>query len=430
MKALRSGVERGNDSLASKPRLQRLLWVGGLIVCLFYFLYRGVYRYFYDVADFSGVYVATCMWKEGVNPYRLSDLQDAYAQLKQHSRSSSVYPNVEANPMVYLPATYLVLVPLSLADWAGAKLLWGAVLLFSVFVLLLAVFSLDSLSRKQKCVFLFSMLSFSPLHSGLSKGQLGVLVSILCILVVILNDKLSERLKLALLVIAIGLKPTIAIPILAAFVIQGQIRLVFRALFYSLLITALSCYHLLLIDSHWLTAFFEMFTFANKPGGINCIDPSNPSRSHLLNAAPLLYDLSCGRLSDSMSTGVVLALGGLALMVVRQRRPEKLKDLVFLSALLSTFGILAVYHRYYDATVLLLCEIFFLYNLKKRSHFFFISSFVFPLQSLFSQDKLGIGLIMSKIDPVFVNFSVIKCQTWLLFALIIVILYSVLRKES
>lgn len=401
-----------------------------MALCLLYFLYRGVYRYFYDVADFSGVYVATNLWKEGVNPYSLPNLEYAYALLKQHSPSPSVYPNVEANPMVYLPSTYLVLAPLSLADWTWAKLLWGIVLLFSVFVLLLAIFSLESLSRKQKLIFLCSTLSFSPLHSGLSKGQLGILVSILCILVVILNEKLSERLKLILLVIAMALKLTIVVPILVAFVIHGQVRLVFHALLCSFLITAISCYHLLLIDSHWLSSFFEMFAFANKPGGINCIDPSNPSRSHLLNAAPLLYDLSSGHVSDPMSTGVVLALAAFCLGIVRKRRPEKLKDLVFLSALLSTFGVLAVYHRYYDATVLLLCELLFLSGSKRVIHLLFVNSFIFPIQSILSYTKLAQNPILIHLNPIFVDFFALKCQTWLLIALAALILSSALKKES
>jgi hypothetical protein len=186
-----------------------------------FFFLRGPYRELRDSADFASVYSASRCWIAGLDPYQQANIDREY---RRAGGDQTVAPNPTSTPSVYPPDTLALVSILAVADWTTARIVWMAISTVS-FLISVALVLRSAYARSYKLAFylLAFCLVFSPVNSGLAKGQPGVLaISLLTTAIYLPPFWKREALGGLLVGLSCCIKPQIALPFLLFFAWQRR----------------------------------------------------------------------------------------------------------------------------------------------------------------------------------------------------------------
>ena len=326
-----------------------------------YFLVRGPFR---AVAlpdgsiDFQYCfYVAFRTFAQGGSPYRAEDmLATAQAISARHHylllhfyKGAIIYP---PGFFVFAPIGLMSLRPalwlwLLIECGAFGALLWWASQLFST-----------SWTRPQKAAFLACGLSLAPPHTNLAVGNTGILFAALTAALFLALQRKSAGwggFALGLLM----MKPTFGIPAAALVAIWGQWRLLVVGGLVSMLTSLPVLWRLGVRET--VAGLVRNLSLHTTPGMPNDETLSNPFHYQFLNLRSWAYGLVGGGWAELLT---VLALLALLYALFRFRRQRHGIGPTLYWTLASMFICLAMYHCFYDATLLVipLAAAFDLYN--------------------------------------------------------------------
>ena len=316
------------------------------------FFARGPWRALHQSGDFAPAYLSTRLWLRGSNPYD----HEQFAALWQAAGGLPAdVPTKETTPSVYPPTAFVVVAPLALLPWNAARL---ALTLLNTALALLAIGALsraaglrwnDGLGR---CFWALA-LAFAPLHSGLATGNLIIIAASCALLAVWAAMSNKEWMASLLLAVATGVKPHVGGVFVLAYALQGRWRLSAVSIGWLLLLSVISLVPLEMHRVSWLGSLLASHAAASAPGGVNDPTGANPSQHHLINLQRLLFTfLTQSWFVNAIAVGLTALLLVAWLVATRHRGSER-RELLFLSALV-TVSLLPIYHRFYDAMVLLL----------------------------------------------------------------------------
>lgn len=307
-------------------------------------------------SDFSLIWQSTRAFIEGQSPYQLESIAKVWLD---HSGSETLPPS-ERNPAlhVYPPSAYVLLSPWAFTDWRTSRILWittNAGLLIVSTVLVLGLAGL----HPRRAAWWFAAaacLALAPGHAAISVGQVSILVLFLILLAQVARVYRRENLAGILLGLACAIKPQIALLFLAYEIGRLRWRIGIMGAITIILCLAAGSAWLARANIDWIPQWrANLEAFANS-------DNANPTRANpiafqLINLHYLLH-LFSDNVRDVKLT--IYAIGGLlcaAYFVVdwragreRTDRPSELLAASFVSAI----ALLVVYHRIYDAVILLI----------------------------------------------------------------------------
>lgn len=303
-------------------------------------------------SDLSLIWMSTRAWMTGESPYTLEGTGKAWAV---HSGSPFGPPSERSGALlVYPPSTFVVMAPWCLGDWRTSAGLWAVantVLLLATVVLALGLAGLGP----KRAVWWWAaagMLVLAPGHTAISVGQVSVLVVFLIVLGQALRERGRQNACGLALGIACAIKPQIALLFLAYEVGRKRWRVGIAGGATLAAILAAGVLWLGHAGVDWMPQWrANLAAF----GGSNNANPTaaNPLRYHLINLHYLLH----GFVDDP---GVVKAMvygvcGGLVAgyFLADRGKPEARGELTSTS-FVAAIALLVVYHRMYDAVVLLL----------------------------------------------------------------------------
>lgn len=156
-----------------------------------------------------------------------------------------------------------------------------------------------------------------------------------------------------LLGVAVACKVQIGLPFLVFWVVLGRWRAGLSAIMAALVIGGIAVGRLAVADVDWLAGWVENVRQTNTPGGLNdYVAAKNPD--DLVNLQVALYRVLGDRiLTDRATIGLwlTLAIGAFGVLMCRHwRRPSPELPLFCIAGLLT---LLPVYHRTYDALILI-----------------------------------------------------------------------------
>ena len=329
----------------AKIRLGIALLVGAL--GLAYFLIRGPLRAFQPGGnhDFYIVHNALQTFNAGNNPYVKKDmLEQAIDRPLEH-----FLWHFSNSTLLYAPGFLLVFYPLGLIPAESAAVPWIILELVAFLALLHYAAQLVELEGTQRRWLLVAGLFFAPVHTSISHGQPGI---IFCVLTVFLFCCLKQR-RDGASAIALGLlmiKPSFGAPAAWVALVRNGWRVPALATVVTLItwLPFLSRYGVVDGSQHYLTAIADV----QQPGGDADDGRENRLRFDLINLRSWLHSWSAPRFITEGLNVALLTLLGYALYHFR-RRVGRDPDSSFYWTLAVVFPCLAVYHRFYDATILL-----------------------------------------------------------------------------
>jgi hypothetical protein len=325
------------------------LAVAIILSALLLFYDRGPRRALTDSSDFATVYAAGRCWTFHANPYLQSDIVKQY--FLGHGDAEHT-PNPFNGTSVYPPSTLPLVAPVSWLSWERAKQLWLAINVIAFAASLACVARSNLIPNPAVGIVLIALfLCFSPVHSGIAKGQPSVFcISLLVCAFYLPRYRRSDLFSGLLLGLSCCIKPNIGLPYVAFCCWRRQWRTVAVSIAVVSLVSILAVTSLQAFSPGWYGTLLGNLRSAGAPGG--SMDPTIADRiSYLLvNFQAILGFFTVNQGLCNALTWT--SLGGLAIWVFRVARPDTDHWLVL--ALVSLLFLVGTYHRYYDVQLLML----------------------------------------------------------------------------
>lgn len=335
------------DNQRLKFRALVALW---MLCCLAIFLWRGAIPAFEYGKDGLLVYTEARAWLEGVSPYDALGL-DAVAS---RAKGDPAWPPTRRGnaDLLYPPTTFVVLTPVAVFDWPVARVVWIGVNIALVLVMAWSLCALAGLKRDEWGAWLLvgACLVFAPVLTSIKHGQTAVLVFALAAAGEALRVKGQGRFGGVLLGLSACVKPQIGLPLLA---LEGWRRRWGVLIPGLITIGVVGAIAVARLGGLGWVAELRANVAAFTATGAGDPSPLNAIRYQMVNLHPLVVDL----LGPSVPVGLIVwgivGAFGVAFFLLPRRMQEHPSDLLAMT-MVSAMGLMLVYHRSYDAIVLLM----------------------------------------------------------------------------
>lgn len=255
-------------------------------------------------------------------------------------------------PTAYPLTAFVLIMPIALLPWHIAHPLWLAITVLSFLLAVAAVLSAGRLLPWSHRSIVFVALSFAlaPFHTGLAAGSIVCVAVAASAVGVWAAGRDREVLAGVLLAVAAGLKPQIGLPFVFYYLVLRRWRIPAVALGLVTSLAAVALIRLVVTGTSWLPNYLSDNRILFAQGSLGDFTEGNPIRFGLINFQVAAYTLLQNRQAANLAALAVTSAAGLAWLFLMWR--EQQPDLLELSAL-AVISLLPVYHRFYDAALLI-----------------------------------------------------------------------------
>jgi len=311
--------------------------------------------------DFLSPYIQANAWTRGLDPYSPQTLlklwppQAAHLQFVPREVADGSIIAKRGIPTAY-PITSLVLIaPLSWLPWNVAYGLWFAINLALFGLMLSVLVELAGFSYRdiRGGLLIAFILALAPFHTGFVTGNVALAAVELGVVAVWKARQRHDIATAVLLAVSAALKPQIGLCFLLYYLVCRRWRIFAGATALLALFAAVGLLRLEVSHTPWFGNYLNDNHVLLESGILANFTPVNPMRFGLLNLQVILYSMvgSVGVANHLAELIGVVFLGAWLLIVLRRRIRQD--DLLDLSAI-AVMSLLPVYHRFYDAVLLVL----------------------------------------------------------------------------
>ena len=413
----------------SDRNLRIILWIF-LLLAAAEFVMRGPVRFLGWPAewnDLSQNYTASKLWLNGQSP---SDPGNFVALWKHEVGSRLDLTDVRTHLAPPLGGL-VVMSPIAIFPWKVAKLLWTAVLLiaFAVTVWALALTAGFRRDELRTLAFVAACLALAPFQTGIASGNQTILVVGLCAVAICAAQNRRDIAAGILFGIACSLKPQIGAFLVLYYLVRRRWQLFMTAVGTTLGLVLVAVLYLWIRGASWIQDYLHNARGFVSSNHIDDFSTANPARFALINLQVPLFSITGHSSSANLLAFVV---GGCLICVwlfVVAKQPQA-PELLSLGAI-SIIGLLPVYHRFYDASLLALPLCWCLTRTVGRQKtiatlaLILMAPFLLPgaafLQQLVAHGQLPDAVTQSWLWDRFA----MPHETWALLLLCVVLLYAI-----
>ena len=418
-----------HDKPPSIRNLRVILWIL-LFAAAAEFVVRGPVRFLLipnNWNDLSQNYTASKLWLKGQSP---SDPRNFVALWRQEGHSRLDLTDIRTHLAPPLGGL-VVMAPIAAFPYKIAKIIWLAVLLISFAGTVWALVRAGGFCRSElrTLVFIAACLALAPFQTGISHGNQSVLVIGLCAVAILAAHERRDVAAGILFGIACSLKPQIGAFLLLYYLVRRRWQLFGTAVAGSVGLAVVAALYLQLRGASWIQDYLRNargFVAANP---IDDFSTLNPGRFSLINLQVPFFSITS---HSSSANFLAFTVGGLLLCVWLYwvTRSEHVPELLSLGAV-STLTLLPVYHRFYDAALLIVPLCWCLSNTvapqKKitKIALLLMTPFLVPGAAFLQQLAVHGHVPDAVTHSWWWNSVVMPHETWALLLLCLVLLYEI-----
>ena len=310
-------------------------------------------------SDLAIVFGSIASWVDGLNPYDVVDAQAVWDDRDGGARFAPL--SRDPDLFLYPPSTFPVLAPVGMLPWPIAAIAWTLVNTLAGLISIWAVARVVGLRGNPRAAFITLALAFAPLHTAIFTGQTILPVLALIALAHAIRVPRTDGRELpawspiavgVMLGIATAIKPQVGLPFLAYELVMLRAVPLATGLLTALAITAVGVLRLELGGIDWLTSWRANLESVQSGGQVT-YTPGAQSRVHMVNLHPvvaLVFSEAAAVRAAVLAGGAASAAGACAVWVRVRDEPREIGALSIGAALCM----IIVYHRAYDASVLIL----------------------------------------------------------------------------
>jgi hypothetical protein len=326
----------------------------GLCISALIFLVLGGRYVFHSTIDLVNVYSGARCLINGCNPYDTTQLDEQYTQAG--GKPDERLPWYREVPM-YPPSTFLVLTPLTLLRFQAARVLWyllnGSLFIISAVL----VFSLCPRSHRWLATILVALILASSGTTLVLGNPAFFAISLLIIGTYLFLRGRFLPLGTFLLMLSLAVKPPIGGLIVLYFLVRGIHRryaaaAVAGALALLLCAGVILSLHPRSVD--WASTLRANISTAEEPGGVNDFRPNDKEGYYFVNLqAVTSVFFTDAREFNAVAWAIFLVLFAVWVAAVLRTNPNQEAQFLLIGSL-AVLSLMPVYHRFYDARLLLI----------------------------------------------------------------------------
>jgi hypothetical protein len=390
-----------------------------------------------DFNDFLSPYVQSRAWVSGADPYSPKSLVDFWPEgapkfefLHHEAENGTLLVN-RGMPTAYTPSCLLLVAPFSFLPWLVATKLW---LLFSSLLLVGWIFLLIPQDwdwyETRSLTFLALALALAPLHTGLATANPAIPAAALGGIGVCLLRRSHAAITAALLGVSIILKPQIGLCFLIFAVVKGCWRTAIWAMGGVTAATLLAILRMQVSHTNWIASYVVDNRALFSGGMLTDFTASNPTRWGLINAQLLAYTFLGNRSAANEAAWLIFITLGFLWLFWAVRSVSGADDPLLDLAAMLVLSLLPIYHRFYDAVVLIV-PLAWILKEWHRQHAFTRLGVSFALAPFLVPGGTLLEVLQSKgrIPPSIANswwwqMMVLPHEVWALMGLSFLLLYA------
>jgi hypothetical protein len=388
--------------------------------------------------DFLSPYIQSRAWVGGHDPYSVETFvrlwpsgKPMFTFVRRDAAAGTLAFN-RGVPSPYPITSFVVLAPFGLMPWEVAQVLWLLLNFSALAFIIVGLVALHGVPWRDPRAWLFSafILALAPIHTGLFTENpillvLGLGVSALWALK-------CGRVTLAAisLTLATCLKPQVGLCFMIFLLVKRRWKPVAVACGMSAVILGVAIARLGATGTPWWNSYLGISRSIFARGGINDFTPANPIWFHLINLQVAFFPLFARTtVANVVAVIVSVGLGGLWLMRALTAGDDS-DDLLMLSAI-GVISLLPVYHRFYDAGLLIFPIAWAVMGRKvPRNAAWSIlglsAFFIFPGAVLISQAAKRAHLSVEIVNSWWWRSFIVGHQAWALFCLAMILLIAMM----
>jgi len=395
------------------------------------FIVRGPIRFLNQSSDWNDlvpVYIPARAWLHGQNPYD-PNVYTAQVMDLFHKPWNPAAPRSHA---VYPLSTFVWISPLAALPWGLAQPVWTLTLVALIAAMIISMIRAAGLESERAWIFAACTLALAPLHTGLATGNISMAAAALAGLLFCemhAGHKWAAGICLAAIV---GLKPQIGLPLLIYYAFRSFWLPCGIATGGTLLSFAIGALRLSRLGTVWTYDFFRNTRVFVGSNLFDDFSQRNPIRFTLIDLqVPFSYLVQDRTLTIVVALAVTLTVAILWLVLFRKERNHD--DLLNISTI-AILSLLPVYHRFYDASLLVLplCWTICTHSTAlahlRRICWVLMVPFLIPGASLLQQVSSEGLLARYVVNSWYWNFFVMPHETWALLALVVTLLRAMRRR--
>ncbi|MFZ1006072.1 MAG: glycosyltransferase family 87 protein [Candidatus Sulfotelmatobacter sp.] len=432
------------DASESNPRI---VWDWSSVLCLALilaagveFVVRGPIRAVQSSTQFNDFlcpYIQADAWTRGLDPYgpqtllRLWPAQAAHLQFVPREVADGSIIAKRGIPTAYPISSLVLIASLAWLPWNLAYGLWFAINLALFGIMLSVLVELAGFSYRdiRGGLLIALVLALAPFHTGFVTGNVALAAVELGVIAVWTARQRYDLTTALLLALSAGLKPQIGLCFLLYYLVRRCWRIFAGAAALLALFAAVGVLRLEVSHTPWVGNYLNDNHVLLESGILANFTPVNPMRFGLLNVQVILYSL-VGNVSVANRAAELIGATFLAawLIVVWKRNSQDKFDLLDLSAIVVA-SLLPVYHRFYDAVLLVLplCWVFASYR-KARVFgiltLLLMAPFLIPGGTILQTMQTNGRIPSSLSGRWWWNTIVMPHEIWALFFLSLLLLYE------
>jgi hypothetical protein len=415
-----------------------------LLLAMAEFLVRGPIRAVQTAThfnDFLSPYIQAKALVKGLDPYSPQVLLQLWPPQAPHFL---FLPKEVANgtlvanrgfPTAYPITAFVLVSPFTLCSWNIAYALWLTALLTFFVLMLCALVDLSGFSlRDPRAILLVAcVLALAPFQTGIVTANVTLMAVEIGVIAMWTARRRNDIATDILLAVAVGLKPQIGLCFLFYYLLRRRWRIFGIALALLFGIAAAGLLRLDLTHTPWLANYLSDNRILLETGVLGNFTAINPTRFGLVNLQVAFYPVLC---RVDLTNAAARAIGAILLVawLIAFFNRKSDCELLDLSAL-AVISLLPVYHRFYDATLLVLpvCWALTAYRKTRRPavlSLLLILPFLIPggtlLETLESSGRISQALVPRWWWEVFFMAH----QVWFLLFLGILLIYQMATNRS
>jgi hypothetical protein len=411
-----------------------LIWIL-LLACGAEFWVRGPHRLLQATGwnDFLSPYIQAKAWVHGKDPYSAQVLislwppENSRPTFVDAEAAQGTLEKKRGMPTPYPLASLVVLSPITLLKWTWAMRLWSYLCIAAVLGSALTLISIcgATVSELRSRVFLAAVFALAPLHTGLATANPVIIAASLGIFTVAAARSGLKNWAGLLLAGAVCLKPTIAIGLLLYYAVRRELRVVAISSGVSVFVELVGIWRSAKAGVPWLSSYLANTHRIFGPGSLADFTRADSVRFNMLNGQVLFYNLVHNAESANLLAWLLFFL--LAACWMRFAYRSCTSDILKISVI-SILILIPIYHRFYDAVLLMWPLAWSVFLARKRSvratTLIMIAPFLVPGAVL-----LAIQTQAGRVRPGLAsewwwNTFVLSHEVWAVIVLSIVLLYA------
>jgi hypothetical protein len=323
-----------------------------------------------SLTDFRALYYPARCLLQHHDPYKTRDVEHVY-EAEGHTPDTAATRQI-ATQNVYPPTSFIMSIPFALLPWGPAHLLWLLLIFASVLLASILIWDLGAEYAPILSGFMIGFLLANSEVLAMTGNAAGIAISLCCIAVWCFFRERFVRAGILCLAVSLAVKPHDAGLVWLYFLLAGGVyrRRAWQVLLVMIALTLSSILWIWLVSPHWMQEMHTNLLAYSLPGGTN--DPSASamgpegvidlqSATSFFWSDPRIYNLASYLICAPLLLAWALAAfrsrfsqarAWLALAAFRSRFSQARAWLAL--AAIAALSMLPVYHRQYDAKLLLL----------------------------------------------------------------------------